>query len=80
MEIGRSKRQLKSILILSGCKSRSGFAYVCPNRDMRPEHGPNRDLCSGFVLPKNGKRRPKHSERDVIHPERDRNVPRSTEF
>ena len=51
-----------------------------PERDISPEHGPDRDRCSGFALPKVGKVQSSHPERDTVSPEWDKIVPRSINF
>ena len=79
MEIRESKMQLNANSYPVRMQIPVGIC-LCPDRDMRPEHGPDRDRCSGFALPKIGKASPMRPELDARHPERDKIVPRSTKF
>ena len=71
MEIGESKMQLNANSYPVRMQIPVGIC-LCPDRDLRPEHGPDRDLCSWFALPKNAKDASKRPEWDVNDPEQDK--------
>ena len=68
MEIEGSKMQLNASSYPVRIQIPVGIC-LCPDRDLRPEHDPDRDLCSWFVLLKIGRRRPKCPEWDDNGPE-----------
>ena len=71
MEIEGSKMQLNASSYPVRIQIPVGIC-LCPDRDMRPEHGPDRDRCSGFALPKIVKDASKRPEWDVNDPEQDK--------